>query len=161
MGFNVSTFSDIEMLDGTNPKALELRKCDNDKLINRRYYWFLEEYLFNKSESILTQLEKLLHIHISWLGDIIHLEEFDENLSARFLSIDNYFPKLINLEKCLQNGIDVIGKFSFASDMSAVNREYYPNYVQNGDLLDDIQILVQILECYQKNGANSFLMYYG
>lgn len=165
MGWDIHTLSDIEVLDGTNPKTFELVKCE--KLIHRRYFWFVEEYVFNKSESILAQLEKMLKTPISWLGEVMHSEELAENLDnennrdACFFSIEISLRKLIELEKWLLDGIDVIGKFSFASDMSEVNREHYPNYVQNGEFLNDIQTLRKTLECYQKNGAKRFLMWYG
>ncbi|MEZ4686489.1 MAG: hypothetical protein R3B47_10605 [Bacteroidia bacterium] len=165
MGWDVHIKSEIQVLDGANPIAFQLAKCE--KTIDRRYFWFVEEHIFNQSESILSQLEKMLNIPISWLGEIMHSDELVENLNdennrdACFLLIEPSLQKLIELENCLLKEIDVTGKFTFASDMSEVNKKYYPDYVQHGEFLTDIQSLLNTLDCYQKNGAKKFVMWYG
>lgn len=158
MGFDIYLTSDLELKDiGRDPQD-KIYQCDT--FIDRRYFWFIEEYIFNKEYSILYQLESLLDLPLIWLGNIKHADE-EYDIETELLEINSSLEKLYKIQNRFLAGVSVIGKLSFASDMSLVNQEYYPHYVQDGAFLKDIQKITQAIECYQKAGANRFLMWWG
>lgn len=163
MGHDIYFNSAIEFTPRNSPKTKEIQKCDD--FIDRRYFWFIDEHIWNQEKSILSQLEKLLNIPLKWLGDIKHGEElasdFEEGkFEENFIEIESSLRILAKLSQKLAEGTSLDGKLVFTLDMSKVNREYYPKYVEEGEFLQDVKHIIRLLKCYKNAGETKFTMHW-
>lgn len=163
MGHNLHVNSTLELSNPSKEVQEKLYQCEDTT--ERRYFWFIDEHIMNQEKSILFQLEKLLNIPFTWLGNVKHGDEISDDFEAgkmedNYVNIDLALERLKKIQQRLEEGIVLEGLLVFASDMSQVNRAYYPKYVQEGEFLADIKKLSELLACYKKAGDENFYMFW-
>lgn len=143
MGFNIG-------ISGFSNSEIEI-ECD--KFIDRKYYFWVNEYELLGKKSCLHALADFIKLDLIPLTNFI----FDEDIESKPTNMQN-IDFLLTLTTSLLAKTD--GKFDiFIENLPAELKDKWKNYFLNGEFTENIKTLKESLNCFKSNGFQEVYFY--
>lgn len=137
MGFNIGVLSNTGDFE-----------CD--KFIDRRFYNWVVEFNSLGEKSCIIQIGKYFNLDLKPLTDLVYIGYDDDDIE--------YVYGLQNTDFLIQLVSDLIDNIKSNKSFIDNFKGAWKSYVTRGDLLEDLNILKEILECFKSKGNNEVLL---
>jgi len=150
MGFNVGIESDVLFIEGRYPDFVD----QQEKHIDRKYYQFVDQYVWELENSVLGQLNQLMGFEIDFLGKLYPWTGEEEIPDEYWHPIDQSIRNVKSLISELTQSSNWIHKIISPTEKLEINTKYYKNYILEGKLSKDLKVVLYNLENHKNAGAS-------